>query len=107
MVKREGTVHVMTQHGTPLKKMGLDQMDSPVGANDMDFRKLIERSDRWDFLLSSNPLSTEAWDRGFPCRYSMLELGYPRNDRFFLATNSPLFPLRPQSPIPDSPHTTL
>ncbi|WP_229808189.1 bifunctional glycosyltransferase/CDP-glycerol:glycerophosphate glycerophosphotransferase [Actinomadura livida] len=80
-VKRPGQVHMMTQHGTPLKKMGLDQMDYPVGANDMDFKALITRSDRWDYLLSSNPLSTEAWERGFPCDYEMLEIGYPRNDR--------------------------
>ncbi|MFS2292991.1 MAG: bifunctional glycosyltransferase family 2 protein/CDP-glycerol:glycerophosphate glycerophosphotransferase [Actinomadura sp.] len=80
-VKRPGQVHMMTQHGTPLKKMGLDQMEYPVGANDMDFKALIKRSDRWDYLVSSNPLSTEAWERGFPCNYEMLEIGYPRNDR--------------------------
>ncbi|WP_279510123.1 bifunctional glycosyltransferase family 2 protein/CDP-glycerol:glycerophosphate glycerophosphotransferase [Actinomadura sp. 7K507] len=84
-VKRPGQVHMMTQHGTPLKKMGLDQMDYPVGANDMDFKALITRSDRWDYLVSSNPLSTEAWERGFPCKYEMLEIGYPRNDRLVTA----------------------
>ncbi|WP_205718051.1 bifunctional glycosyltransferase/CDP-glycerol:glycerophosphate glycerophosphotransferase [Actinomadura soli] len=84
-VKRPGQVHLMTQHGTPLKKMGLDQMEYPVGANDMDFKALIQRSDRWDFLVSSNPLSTEAWQRGFPCGYEMLEIGYPRNDRLVTA----------------------
>ncbi|MFI0405030.1 CDP-glycerol glycerophosphotransferase family protein [Actinomadura sp. 3N508] len=84
-VKRPEQVHLMTQHGTPLKKMGLDQMEYPVGANDMDFKALITRSDRWDFLISSNPLSTEAWQRGFPCGYEMLEIGYPRNDRLVTA----------------------
>ncbi|TDD22792.1 glycosyltransferase [Actinomadura sp. KC06] len=84
-VKRPEQVHLMTQHGTPLKKMGLDQMEYPVGANDMDFKALIKRSDRWDFLISSNPLSTEAWQRGFPCGYEMLEIGYPRNDRLVTA----------------------
>ena len=83
VVKRKGSIHLQTQHGTPLKKMGLDQMDYPVGADDMDFLALIERSDRWDFLISSNPLSSEAWERGFPCSYEMLEIGYPRNDRYF------------------------
>src|SRR3954471_23869981 len=29
LVKRDGTVHVMTHHGTPLKKMGMDQRESP------------------------------------------------------------------------------
>ncbi|TQM71416.1 CDP-glycerol glycerophosphotransferase [Actinomadura hallensis] len=84
-VKRPGQVHMMTQHGTPLKKMGLDQMEYPVGAKEMDFDALIVRSDRWDFLISSNPLSTEVWERAFPCRYEVLEIGYPRNDRLVAA----------------------
>ncbi|GAB3652634.1 bifunctional glycosyltransferase/CDP-glycerol:glycerophosphate glycerophosphotransferase [Actinocorallia lasiicapitis] len=87
-VKRKGQIHVQTQHGTPLKKMGLDQMEFPVGAAEMDFRELIMRADRWDYLVSSNPLSSEAWDRGFPCSYEMLETGYPRNDRLVRATEA-------------------
>jgi CDP-glycerol glycerophosphotransferase len=87
-VKRPGQIHVQTQHGTPLKKMGLDQMEFPVGASDMDFKELIMRADRWDYLVSSNPLSSEAWDRAFPCSYEMLEIGYPRNDRLTRATTA-------------------
>jgi CDP-glycerol glycerophosphotransferase len=107
LVKRKGTVHVMTQHGTPLKKMGLDQMDYPVGAKTTDFRKLVERSDRWDFLISSNPLSTEAWDRGFPCRYEMLEIGYPRNDRFFRSTDAEVARLRAELGVPEGKKAIL
>jgi CDP-glycerol glycerophosphotransferase len=107
LVKRKGTVHVMTQHGTPLKKMGLDQMNYPVGAKAMDFRKLVERSDRWDFLISSNPLSTEAWDRGFPCRYEMLEIGYPRNDRYFRITGDEVARLRTELGIPEGKKAIL
>ncbi|RAY14227.1 CDP-glycerol:glycerophosphate glycerophosphotransferase [Actinomadura craniellae] len=107
LVKRPGQVHVMTQHGTPLKKMGLDQMDFPVGANNMDFRALITRSDRWNFLLSSNPLSTEAWDRGFPCRYEMLETGYPRNDRLVTATAEDRLRLRAELGVPEGKKAIL
>ncbi|NEA26214.1 bifunctional glycosyltransferase family 2 protein/CDP-glycerol:glycerophosphate glycerophosphotransferase [Actinomadura bangladeshensis] len=99
-VKRPGQVHMMTQHGTPLKKMGLDQMEFPVGAADMDFKTLIARSDRWDYLLSSNPLSTEAWERGFPCDYEMLEIGYPRNDRLVHATEDERARLRADLGVP-------
>ncbi|WP_279498311.1 bifunctional glycosyltransferase/CDP-glycerol:glycerophosphate glycerophosphotransferase [Actinomadura rubrisoli] len=101
LVKRPGQVHLMTQHGTPLKKMGLDQMEFPVGANDMDFKALITRSDRWDYLLSSNPLSSEAWERGFPCNYEMLEIGYPRNDRLVTATEAERDRLREQIGVPE------
>jgi CDP-glycerol glycerophosphotransferase len=107
VVKRSGQVHLMTQHGTPLKKMGLDQMDYPVGANDMDFRELIKRSDRWDYLVSSNPLSSEAWEREFPCRYEMLEIGYPRNDRLALATADERTRLRAELEIPEGTKAIL
>jgi CDP-glycerol glycerophosphotransferase len=107
LVKRSGQVHVMTQHGTPLKKMGLDQMDYPVGAKDMDFRALIKRSDRWDYLISSNPLSSEAWERSFPCHYTMLEVGYPRNDRLVRATPGEQAKLRDELGIPEGTKAIL
>lgn len=86
LVKRRGSVHLQTQHGTPLKVMGLDLQDYPVGAQRMSFRALLARSDRWDFNLSSNPLSTRVWERSYPCGYTTLESGYPRNDRLVNAT---------------------
>ncbi|MFD0856591.1 CDP-glycerol glycerophosphotransferase family protein, partial [Actinomadura adrarensis] len=101
IVKRPGQVHVMTQHGTPLKRMGLDQMQYPVSAFGMDFKALIRRSDRWDWQLSSNPLSSEAFARGFPCRYEMLEIGYPRNDRLVNATAEERDRLRAELGIPE------
>jgi CDP-glycerol glycerophosphotransferase len=84
--KRKGSVHLQTHHGTPLKKMGLDLQDHPVGASQMDFRKFLERCDRWDFSLSSNRFSTLIWERVYPCDYKSLETGYPRNDRLCNAT---------------------
>lgn len=78
--KRPGQVHLQTQHGTPLKYMGLDLQRFPIGANEMDFDLLMQRVDRWDYNLSSNRFSTEAWRRAYPAEYEMLEYGYPRND---------------------------
>ncbi len=81
VVKRPGTVHLQTQHGTPLKKMGIEQAEYPVvAAHSGSFRKLLTRVDRWDYNLSSNRHSTEVWEREFPADYEMLEYGYPRND---------------------------
>ena len=94
VVKRPGSVHVETQHGTPLKTMGLDQQYYPVGAAGMNFKKLLDRCDRWDFLISSNQLSTEVWEEAYPCRYEVLETGYPRNDRFFTASAAEVAALR-------------
>ena len=54
LVKREGTVHVMTHHGTPLKTMGMDLKDTPIAGAKMDFDALLRRCARWDFSISSN-----------------------------------------------------
>src|SRR5690606_868959 len=63
VVKRPGSVHLQTQHGTPLKTMGVDQSTYPVvAAATGSFGKLLGRVDRWDFNLSSNPHSTRVWE---------------------------------------------
>jgi CDP-glycerol glycerophosphotransferase len=80
LVKREGSVHVMTHHGTPLKRMGLDLRQHPVTGRRMDFAALLRRCERWDYSISSNPFSTLVWERVYPTRYESLEVGYPRND---------------------------
>lgn len=85
VVKREGQIHVQTHHGTPLKTMGLDQRKYPA-STDMDFEKLLERCDRWDYSISSNRFSTVIWERVYPCSYTTLETGYPRNDVLVNAT---------------------
>ncbi|WP_405645216.1 CDP-glycerol glycerophosphotransferase family protein [Streptomyces uncialis] len=79
LVKREGQIHLQTHHGTPLKTMGLDQRKYPASTS-MDFEKLLERCDRWDYSLASNRHSTTVWERVYPCSYTSLETGYPRND---------------------------
>jgi CDP-glycerol glycerophosphotransferase len=86
LVKREGTVHVQTHHGTPLKFMGLDLRESESQGRGMDFDALLRRIARWDFSISSNPHSTSVWERVYPGTYETLEVGYPRNDRLVNAT---------------------
>jgi CDP-glycerol glycerophosphotransferase len=85
-VKRPGSVHVMTHHGTPLKSMGMDLRANPVTAAKMDFDALLRRCARWDFSVSSNPLSSEVWAKVYPVEYENLEVGYPRNDVLATAT---------------------
>ena len=84
--KRPGTVHLQTHHGTPVKKMGLDLQDYPAANGALDFAKLLERVDRWDYSLSSNRYSTLIWERVYPSSFRTLEYGYPRNDVFYSAT---------------------
>ncbi|MET9206302.1 CDP-glycerol glycerophosphotransferase family protein [Streptomyces bacillaris] len=99
-VKRPGTVHVQTQHGTPLKRMGVDLLPFPVAAKGTNFRKLLERSDRWDYCISSNRFSADIWEQAFPCSFAALESGYPRNDVFYTSTAADVRRLRAEIGIP-------
>jgi len=86
-VKREGTVHVQTHHGTPLKHMGLDLRASRGSGRRMDFDALLRRVSRWDYSVSANPHTTPIWERVYPGEYETLEVGYPRNDVLANATD--------------------
>jgi CDP-glycerol glycerophosphotransferase len=88
LVKREGTTHVMTHHGTPLKAMGVDLRGRPGAEDRIDFDGLLRRVARWDFSISQNAFTTPHWERTYPGTYESLEVGYPRNDVLATATDA-------------------
>ncbi|WP_328900152.1 bifunctional glycosyltransferase family 2 protein/CDP-glycerol:glycerophosphate glycerophosphotransferase [Streptomyces sp. NBC_00441] len=100
IAKRDGQIHLQTHHGTPLKTMGLDQAQYPA-STDMDMEKLLRRCDRWDFSLSSNRFTSTVWERVYPCRYTTLETGYPRNDVLVNATAADVVAARRQLGLAD------
>ncbi|WP_328481566.1 bifunctional glycosyltransferase family 2 protein/CDP-glycerol:glycerophosphate glycerophosphotransferase [Streptomyces sp. NBC_00377] len=100
LVKRPGQVFVQTQHGTPLKHMGLDLQERPAAARDMDFAELLRGVDKWDYVLSANRHTTLTWERVYPGSYETLEYGYPRNDVFQKATSADVARLRESLGIP-------
>lgn len=104
LVKRPGQILVQTQHGTPLKRVGLDLQDRPAATPTTDFAGLLRGADQWDFLLSSNRHSTLVWEKAIPSSYTTLEYGYPRNDVFHRATQAEVVELRERLGIP--PGTT-
>ncbi|WP_350279420.1 CDP-glycerol glycerophosphotransferase family protein [Kribbella sp. HUAS MG21] len=75
--KREGQIHLQTQHGTPLTTVNLP---------DEGKEEFLRGVDRWDFNLSSNRYSSEIWERIYPAYFEELEYGYPRNDRLLTAS---------------------
>ncbi|MEU6526852.1 CDP-glycerol:glycerophosphate glycerophosphotransferase [Streptomyces sp. NPDC046924] len=85
VVKRPDAVHLQTHHGTPLKRMGVDQMPFPAAARGLDFQALLERVDKWDYSLSGNSHTTRMWQRAYPSRHVSLDYGYPRNDVYYTA----------------------
>ena len=108
VVKRRGSVHVQTQHGTPLKKMGVDQSTYPVvAAATGSFAKLLGRVDRWDYNISSNRHSTQMWERAFPGSYEALEYGYPRNDVYYTATADEVARVRRELGVPEGKTAVL
>ncbi|MEU6481393.1 bifunctional glycosyltransferase family 2 protein/CDP-glycerol:glycerophosphate glycerophosphotransferase [Streptomyces sp. NPDC047017] len=108
VVKRPGSVHVQTQHGTPLKTMGCDQSTYPVvAAQTGSFTKLLARVDRWDYNLSANRHSTEVWERAFPGAWEALEYGYPRNDLFLTAGAEDVARVRRELGVPEGATAVL
>ncbi|GHH24774.1 CDP-glycerol glycerophosphotransferase family protein [Streptomyces lanatus] len=108
VVKREGSVHLSTQHGTPLKKMGADQATYPVvAAATGSFARLLARVDRWDYNLTSNRHSTEMWESAFPAAHETLEYGYPRNDVYCTATAADVTRVRHELGIPEGKKALL
>jgi CDP-glycerol glycerophosphotransferase len=85
VVKRDGQIHVMTHHGTPLKQMGMDLAHAPGKRN---LAGVLRRCRRWDYSVSANAFSTLVWERAYPTRYETLETGYPRNDVLAYATEA-------------------
>lgn len=100
LVKRSGQVMIQTQHGTPLKHMGLDLQERPAAARDMDFAELLRGVDKWDHVLSPNLHTTLTWERVYPGSYTTLAYGYPRNDVFQQATSADVARLRDALGIP-------
>ncbi|MEU4167461.1 CDP-glycerol glycerophosphotransferase family protein [Streptomyces sp. NPDC026665] len=100
LVKRPGQIMIQTQHGTPLKRMGLDLQDRPAAARGTDFAELLRGADTWDYCLSGNRHSTLVWERVFPSSYTTLEYGLPRNDVFQHATPADVDRLRASLGIP-------
>lgn len=105
--KRPGQVFVQTQHGTPVKLMGMDMKGHPGGADEMDFDRLAEHVARWDYLVSPNPHTTAAFGTAYPGDHTVLETGYPRNDRLALGTPEEARAIREGLGIPEGRTTVL
>ncbi|WP_428954321.1 bifunctional glycosyltransferase/CDP-glycerol:glycerophosphate glycerophosphotransferase [Streptomyces sp. cg35] len=106
--KRPGQVYLQTHHGTPLKKMGLDQRRYPAGTHGISFAKVLAHTDQWDYSLSANPHSTQVWERVYPsAAYAPLELGYPRNDVYFTTGDDEILRTRRELGIADGQRAIL
>ncbi|QTD98872.1 bifunctional glycosyltransferase/CDP-glycerol:glycerophosphate glycerophosphotransferase [Streptomyces cyanogenus] len=80
LVKRPGSVHIHTHQGTPLKYVGADLLDKPGARLGFDVPQMLRRADRWDYSLVANHHSELVWERAYPCHFTSVRTGSPRND---------------------------
>lgn len=80
VAKRPGSVHIHTHQGTPLKYMGTDLLGKPGARHGIDVPQMLRRADRWDYSLVANRHSELVWDRAYPCGFTSVRTGSPRND---------------------------
>ncbi|MCS0602566.1 CDP-glycerol glycerophosphotransferase family protein [Streptomyces sp. LP11] len=80
LVKRPGSVHLHTHQGTPLKYLGADLLDKPGARLGFDVPQMLRRADRWDWSLVANRHSELVYERAYPCHFTSVRTGSPRND---------------------------
>ena len=85
---RKGQVYLQCWHGTPLKRLGYDILESDNAMNSLAEIKEKYRTDaeKFSYLLSPSPFATAkfatAWNLNETGqRYKIIEEGYPRNDK--------------------------
>lgn len=79
-IKRKGVIEVQTMHGTPLKKLGLD---NPGEIPENKINKFIEKCRRWDYLTVPSDYVGEIAKSAYKYTGKILNTGYPRNDILF------------------------
>ncbi|MET8247193.1 CDP-glycerol glycerophosphotransferase family protein [Streptomyces sp. NPDC005202] len=80
LLKRPGSVHIHTHQGTPLKYMAADLLTKPGARHGVDVPQMLRRADRWDYSLVANRHSELVWERAYPCHFTSVRTGSPRND---------------------------
>ncbi|MER7056189.1 CDP-glycerol glycerophosphotransferase family protein [Streptomyces sp. NPDC000351] len=80
VAKRPGSVHIHTHQGTPLKYMGADLLGRPGARHGLDVPQMLRRADRWDYSLVASRYAERVWERAYPCHFTSVRTGSPRND---------------------------
>jgi CDP-glycerol glycerophosphotransferase len=87
-MKREETILLQTWHGTPLKRLVSDVVESNVNDHSQGYKaSFIEEVEKWDFLLAQNEFSARCFKTAFHIssgsKTKIMVTGYPRNEIFF------------------------
>jgi CDP-glycerol glycerophosphotransferase (TagB/SpsB family)/glycosyltransferase involved in cell wall biosynthesis len=106
LTKRPGQLHLHTHQGTPLKYMGADLLDKPGARHGFSVPKMLHRADRWDLSLVANRHSELVWERAYPCHFTSLRTGSPRNDVLVSPPADRAAAVRARLGVPDG-HTVV
>lgn len=79
ITRRPKGQYVQTWHGTPLKRMFLDQ-EAWFGRDPGYKDRVTEAVAQWSVLVSPSPYATECMRSAYAWRGPVVEVGYPRND---------------------------
>ncbi|MCD7880910.1 MAG: CDP-glycerol glycerophosphotransferase family protein [Clostridiales bacterium] len=111
---RRGQIYLQCWHGTPLKRLGCDIQEEGNAMNSLAEirRKYRLEGEKTDFFLSPSPFASNcvrsAWQLGRRGRAgTVLELGYPRNDRLANATPEECQAMRQRLGIPPGKRVIL
>lgn len=86
ITKRKKQTYIQTWHGTPLKKM-LHDVDDFAGKDAGYIDRVTQSTEQWDYLVSPSLYASERFRTAFRYKKEILEVGYPRNDIFYLSEN--------------------
>jgi CDP-glycerol glycerophosphotransferase len=81
--KVDGQVYLQTWHGTPLKRLGREIPNNNLTKSYLD--TMDREAGYWDHLISPNAFCTGVFPGAFGYSGSIIETGYPRNDRLTTA----------------------
>lgn len=79
ITRRPRGEYIQTWHGTPLKRMFLDQR-AWLGRDPGYKARVTQAVEQWSVLVSPSPYATECMRTAYDWTGLVLEVGYPRND---------------------------
>lgn len=86
-IRNYETTYIQTWHGTPLKKMLYD-IEEIKGRDEGYINRVTAAKNQWSYLVSPSQYATKCFRSAFDYHGEVLEVGYPRNDLFFVDNNS-------------------
>lgn len=114
MTKKPDQILIETWHGTPLKKIGLDQNieSNPLASQKKSHKMYIDDAKRYDYFVSPSAFCTRVFATSFGLDQLhkediLIETGYPRNDFLLNYTQEDVGKIKKKLKIPQDKKVIL